>query len=615
MKKLSLVLFALLTLPLTVNAQEQFVPQNTGTLEAELTFSGVIRSTAPLSELNLSIYALPVGATAYEANAQFAAVDDAQGNKKLLLKWGDVSSVTYRIDARVQNSARIRGAKRVQFPYNPPREVLQYLAPTEKSPITPEIRMKALELTQGSENGFEAVARLSTWIYDNLKYDSSYYGKFTPADVVFRERAGVCAEFTSLMVSMARAVGIPARSVAGVIYSRDGWGYHAWAEVYLDGWVPVDPTWNEIGWLDAAHVELAKFEDVGDVEIGVGYTYTAFQRPSVTFDQPSVTVDVVRTEPMQHIFDTSATTFPNRIGVGDSAVVEVTTRNNADGCIATSTDVVSRVDGRGREVVSVTAPISIAMCQGDSSKSHFILKSRDDLESGFVYYNLADIKTFLGEDITVDLTVDSTDERRSSLDLVVERTTTKKGDRIRFDVRTDTSFRVYSDLPIIGDRIVADKTGVHYIIAATDTGEVEREEIVVREDLPFLISTVGNPQNVTCGQAFNFTFAIENLRTSAQEFDVQTTVSDELESINAQKITVDKTEKKTVTLATRVRESCTGRDQFIDVVVDGQRIHEPIKVEKPPTLGESAASLVGSAWNAILSFFRGVINFFGSLFG
>jgi hypothetical protein len=55
---------------------------------------------------------------------------------------------------------------------------------------------------------------------------------------------GVCADFASAYISMARAIGIPARRVE-CWFDGDG---HAWTEVLLDGeWVHADPTY---GWFD-----------------------------------------------------------------------------------------------------------------------------------------------------------------------------------------------------------------------------------------------------------------------------------------------------------------------------------------------------------------------------
>ena len=36
-----------------------------------------------------------------------------------------------------------------------------------------------------------------------------------------------------------------------------GFLYHAWAESYVDGWIAVDPTFNQVG-VDATHIKLVE---------------------------------------------------------------------------------------------------------------------------------------------------------------------------------------------------------------------------------------------------------------------------------------------------------------------------------------------------------------------
>jgi hypothetical protein len=78
-------------------------------------------------------------------------------------------------------------------------------------------------------------------------------------------RQGDCTEHSLLFSTLARAVGIPAREVGGLMYLGDeiriagsyGFGGHAWNEVVLDGiWVPVDPTWGQTE-VDATHIRQA----------------------------------------------------------------------------------------------------------------------------------------------------------------------------------------------------------------------------------------------------------------------------------------------------------------------------------------------------------------------
>jgi len=80
---------------------------------------------------------------------------------------------------------------------------------------------------------------------------------------VLRTRVGDCNEHTTLYVALARALGIPARIVVGLVSIRGAFYYHAWPEVYLAEsrsrglWLPVDPTLNQFP-ADATHVRLAR---------------------------------------------------------------------------------------------------------------------------------------------------------------------------------------------------------------------------------------------------------------------------------------------------------------------------------------------------------------------
>jgi transglutaminase-like putative cysteine protease len=88
---------------------------------------------------------------------------------------------------------------------------------------------------------------LVRWVHDHVRYALD----FNPfnASQVLAEGRGDCSEGALLLVAMARALGLPAREVYGLVLASTeplGFGYHAWAEVAVgDRWLPVDPTWNE----------------------------------------------------------------------------------------------------------------------------------------------------------------------------------------------------------------------------------------------------------------------------------------------------------------------------------------------------------------------------------
>jgi Transglutaminase-like superfamily len=95
------------------------------------------------------------------------------------------------------------------------------------------------------------------WTYQHMTYVRA---NESVASTVLARASGDCSEFSLLFVALSRAAGIPARRVVGLAATEadnaPAFGFHAWAEVALDGhWVQVDPTWNEPV-ADATHVVL-----------------------------------------------------------------------------------------------------------------------------------------------------------------------------------------------------------------------------------------------------------------------------------------------------------------------------------------------------------------------
>ena len=88
---------------------------------------------------------------------------------------------------------------------------------------------------------------------------------------VLATREGVCDEITNLFVSFLRSLNIPTKYVSGMAYSGaiDGWGPHAWAEVYFPkyGWIPFDVTFGQYGWIDPGHVKMREGKDAKESSV------------------------------------------------------------------------------------------------------------------------------------------------------------------------------------------------------------------------------------------------------------------------------------------------------------------------------------------------------------
>lgn len=125
----------------------------------------------------------------------------------------------------------------------------------------PEIRLLAQAATRGETEPAAKLARLFNRTRELLQYDEDSPVRNHGALAGLGAGTGVCEEYASLFVAMARAVEIPARLVIGFGRDRnsaeDAWGdggsvrehRHAWAEAYLPdhGWVTFDPTFNRSG--------------------------------------------------------------------------------------------------------------------------------------------------------------------------------------------------------------------------------------------------------------------------------------------------------------------------------------------------------------------------------
>ena len=119
------------------------------------------------------------------------------------------------------------------------------------------ILRRSKEIAGDQTDPVEVARRLNTWVYENL--EGSYSANASTALHVLENLAGDCTEHAVLFVALARAAGVPAREVGGLMFAegdRPAFVWHAWAEIH-DGshWVGVDPTLNQV-YVDATHVKL-----------------------------------------------------------------------------------------------------------------------------------------------------------------------------------------------------------------------------------------------------------------------------------------------------------------------------------------------------------------------
>lgn len=161
---------------------------------------------------------------------------------------------------------RYNGSNAPQFPpVFDDKLLIEYLQPsTAIESDDPVLIAKAKELTEGSNNSWEAATKLSKWVAENISYAIPGGGT---AKKTYEIRAGECGSHSFLLAAFCRAVGIPARVVWGAMYAPNyggGFGQHGWNEIYMgeNGWIPVDATAFETDFVDAGHIRIAEFESI-----------------------------------------------------------------------------------------------------------------------------------------------------------------------------------------------------------------------------------------------------------------------------------------------------------------------------------------------------------------
>lgn len=119
----------------------------------------------------------------------------------------------------------------------------------------PAVSEKAKVIIEGSSSALEASRKLLNWVHGNISPVPSL--SLPQARQVLGVRKGDCNEYTVLFTAFARAVGIPARMNAGLVYHNGRFFYHAWSEIYLGRWVAADPTFAQLP-ADVTHISLTQ---------------------------------------------------------------------------------------------------------------------------------------------------------------------------------------------------------------------------------------------------------------------------------------------------------------------------------------------------------------------
>jgi transglutaminase-like putative cysteine protease len=168
---------------------------------------------------------------------------DLDGDRQHLV--GDTLTVRREGPTARRASYRLPAAPAALRPFLQPEPLVQS--------DDPRLQAQARQIIGRTRRPERAAELLTRWVHEHLA--PAVTVSVPSALDVYDSRRGDCNEHTVLFVALARAVGLPARTAAGLVYLDGTFYYHAWAEVYLNGWVAVDPTFGQFP-ADAAHLRF-----------------------------------------------------------------------------------------------------------------------------------------------------------------------------------------------------------------------------------------------------------------------------------------------------------------------------------------------------------------------
>lgn len=171
------------------------------------------------------------------------------------------SSLVKNFPKLLNNSLKIENGNNGELSDNNSNGTITYyngvtLAQAVKS--SPAIDAKTQEIIAGKRTDEAKAYAIYQWVGQNITYDNKKAQELEEGDVnlksgaiaAFDTREGVCFDYASLYVAMARDAGLKVRLITGEGFDGTQWVSHAWNQVYIPSqnkWINVDCTFYDAG--------------------------------------------------------------------------------------------------------------------------------------------------------------------------------------------------------------------------------------------------------------------------------------------------------------------------------------------------------------------------------
>ncbi|HVO95926.1 MAG TPA: transglutaminase-like domain-containing protein [Terriglobales bacterium] len=220
---------------------------------------------------------LPSRAVSFDLIAQTAipvtAIADARTKAAIRLRLSGVNLANFALNGGRQRLDRdqleirreeLRQVSTQRLPFKEAR-LASYLQPTPFLQTDhPSIQTLSARIVQGETGALRAALKIKDWVYREIAKEPTV--SIPNALEVLRTKKGDCNEHTVLFNALARAAGIPAKTIVGVVYMRGAFYYHAWSEIWLGQWVSLDSVLNQFP-ADVTHVKFLEGEIDRQIDI------------------------------------------------------------------------------------------------------------------------------------------------------------------------------------------------------------------------------------------------------------------------------------------------------------------------------------------------------------
>src|ERR1700730_2080471 len=129
---------------------------------------------------------------------------------------------------------------------------LVFLTPNRYCEVDSELMNFAWKQFGRFTSGWAKVQAVCDFVHDHIRFDYQHAQSHRTALDAFREKVGVCRDFTHLAMTLCRCLNLPARYVTGYLEDigvpplPEPMDFSAWFEVYLDGqWYSFDARHNQ----------------------------------------------------------------------------------------------------------------------------------------------------------------------------------------------------------------------------------------------------------------------------------------------------------------------------------------------------------------------------------